>query len=94
MPNNTSIIVYVVFSILIMGIMTVLLIKSNNISCSPYTPTSSCNKDIKLCLCSMDGRKRCVDRYEVHDNYYKGYTEYQDFGSEAPVWKSTDFDKY
>lgn len=42
MSNRTAITIYVIFSVLAIGVLAVMLIKCNNKLCSPYTDT--CNK--------------------------------------------------
>ena len=94
MSNNTAIYIYVVLSIIAIGILIGFLLRCENKNCSNYTDWSpdpwtgqrlrsyfdrQNNKKRNMCLCSSGGVPLCANRQELLSTYDEGNTEYQDF---------------
>ena len=106
--KNLSTYVYVILSIVVIVILSVLLYKSEKRTCSPYTPgwtgeelrayynTPNNTKDRSMCLCSSGAIPQCANKQILLSSYDEGNTEYQDFNITLgpPQWKNTNFDLY
>jgi hypothetical protein len=68
-----AVIIYVVVSLLLIGILLALLLKCKN-------------KD-KFCISEGIAGQRCGDPQNFQIDYINGWTEYADLTKEAPIWK-------
>lgn len=93
MPTNTAIYIYVVFSVITIGVLTGFLISCENRTVSGFTYYGG------KCLCNGYGGSSCGNQDALMDGYNDGNTEYKDFDEElkkagGPFWRTNDFSSY
>lgn len=93
MPTNTAIFIYVVFSIITIGILLGFLISCSNKTVSGFKYYGG------KCLCNGFGGSACGDQKSLIMGYNNGHTEYTNFEDEQQKkggygWKPNDFSSY